>query len=264
MSRRLPFLNIVFCLLLPTALMGQNPGQRITVSIQLDSVTIRGDTIGVASVVSNLSSSQESLLSYLVDAPSGVISIRRPSPSSNWYASTNFRARPMAVWDILEQQIAPGAATPELYFESIGVPGILTYWSGGKFQRSDDEDAPDSVLVIDPLTVEMTTGKTVGVDPWPVDRTAAGLLTRLRTLTQATCSAPLLWITDSNLCSQLLSDIDQADAYRSSGQAAQARTTMDHYILLLTGSSPPPYAQGVSSSGYWLLTPNAQIIKSIL
>lgn len=248
----------------PGVLFAQNPGQRISIGIDLNSVTIRGDTIGVASTVTNLGTSQESLLSYLVDVPSGVINIRTPAPVANWYASTDFRARPMAVWDILEQQIGPGSATPELYFESIGVPGILTYWAGGKFARSADEDAPDSSLVVDPLTVEMITGKTVGVDPWPVDRSPAGLLTRLRSLTQWSCDPPLIWIADSNLCAQLLGDVDQAKAYNASGQAVQARSSLDHYILLLSGSSPAPYAEGVNSSGYWLLKPNAEIIKGML
>jgi len=168
----------------------------------------------------------------------------------------------MAVWSVLGNQLAPNAASPQLFFESIGVPGIVQYWAGGKFPLPTNEDATDSALVNDPSTTEMITGSTVGVSPWPVDRTPAGLLARLRTLTRSTCSAPLRWLTDSSLCTQLLSDIDQADAYRSAGQTAEAKRTLTHYSGLL--GSANSYAPGVTSSAYWLLKVNADIINAML
>jgi hypothetical protein len=259
----------IICLVLsiasqPLRLGAQNPGQRIVLQVEPRSITIRGDTVGVVAAVTNLATSQESLLSYLVDAPSGIVSINRPNPTARWYASTDFRDRPMAVWDILGQQLTPGETSPDLYFESIGVPGILTYWAGGKFPRSNNEDLPDSVLVTDPLVTEMISGKTVGVSPWPIDRTPGGLLSRLRSLTQSSCTTPLLWITDSNLCGQLTNDVDQAEGYRANGQMTEARAVLDHFASLLSGSVAGTFATGVTGSGYWLLKPNSEIIKNML
>lgn len=244
-------------------LLGQNPGQKVNVDIGVDSVVLRGDTVGVFSKITNGASSQEALSSYYVDEPSGVVAIRRPtSPGTKWYPNNNFRSRPMATWDVLGTQLAPGGTSPQLYFESIGLPGILPYWAGGKFALSTDEDLPDSVLVTDPLSTEMVSGKTVGVDPWPIDRSPAGLLSRLRTLTQSTCAAPLAWITDSNLCGQLLTDVDSADSYRAAGQTTQAKTTLSHFVSLL--GSPGAYASGVKSSAFWLLRTNAEIINAMM
>lgn len=240
----------------------RKPGQRIGVDVQIKSVIVRGDTVGITYRVKNREGSEEPLLSFLVDAPSRVVSIRTPSPESNWYASTDFRQRPMAVWDLLERQLPPGGVTPDLFFEAVGLPGISTYWAGGKFKRLSDEDAADNE-VDDPLANEMINGMTVGVEPSPVDRSPAALLKRLRTLTTSSCKAPLLWIRDTTLCSQLLSDIDRAESFRSSGQPAQTKEALAHYLALLVGLSADT-AVASMTSGYWLLKSNTEIISSLL
>jgi hypothetical protein len=61
----------------------------------------------------------------------------------------------------------------------------------------------------------MINGKTVGVEPWPPDRTAKALLARLRALSQTSCGSPLKWITSSALCTKLIGYLDQADTYRA-------------------------------------------------
>jgi hypothetical protein len=264
MHIQLKLISLLTLTVLPVALPAQNPGQRISVTVTIDSVSVRGDTIGVAAKVTNAPSSQESLWSYYVDEPSGIVAIRRPSApaGTKWYQSTNYRGRPMATWDVLGTQLAPGNTGPQLYFESIGLPGILSYWAGGKFALPTDVDKPDELIVTDALTTEMVTGKTVGVNPWPIDRSAAGLLARLRTLTQSSCDTPLSWISDSNLCTQLLSDLDAAESYRASGQTSQAKGALTHYSGLL--GTPTSYSTGVNSSAFWLLRVNADIINGML
>jgi len=242
----------------PSSIMAQNPGQKVTIGVQVSSVVARSDTIGITSVVTNLGNSQESLVRYSVDAPSGVVIIHTPVPESEWIVFQDFRSRPMAFWGILGL-LTPGSSTPALYFESVGLPGILTYWAGGKYELQPGDDLPESTPIPDPLTTSMITGKTVGVEPFPPDRTSPALLARLRTLTQSTCNASLLWITSATLCSQLVNDIDQADVHHANGQNALAKDVLIHYAgLLLDGSN----TGSVTSSGYWLLKTNAEIISA--
>ncbi len=250
-------------LAIPSAtLVGQNPGQKINLDIQLASVNTAADTSGVSYVITNLSSSVEPMWRYFVDAPSGVLRIASPSGTFKWRSDTSFRGQSMARW-ILTAYLAGGSVTPELHFESVGVPGIVIYWAGGHFQlpSREDELEPDTAALPDPLGAAMITGKTVGVEAWPADRSAQALLARLRSLTLQTCATPLLWITDSTLCTQLVSDVDQAESYRSGGQIASAKSSLEHYrSLLLSGNT----AGTVKSSSYWLLKSNSEILDRVM
>jgi hypothetical protein len=237
---------------------GPGPGQRIKVEVQVTSIVNRGDTIGITYQVKNLVGSEEALLSFLVDAPSGVVSIARPSPRKNWYASTDFRQRPMAVWDLLGHQLPAGEVTPDLSFESVGLPGFSTFWAGGKFELPSNEDA----AVDDPLANEMINGATVGVEPLPSDRSPAALLKRLSALTDAACKPQLLWLTDTAMCSQLASDLNEAATLSASGKSIEAKEVLSHYVKLLEPNGTR--AAGVSTAGYWLLKSNAEIIKARL
>lgn len=242
--------------LLPCVAAAQLPGQKIAVSIQVTSVIARGDTVGINSVVTNLLTSQESLVRYSVDAPGGVALIRTPSPELDWLTFPDFRSRPMAFWAILKL-LPPGSSTPVLQYEAVGLPGILTYWAGGKYELPSGDDISDSTPIPDALVMAMITGKTVGVDPFPADRTPQALLARLRVLTQATCDAPLTWITNSTLCTQLVSDIDRAEVYRLNGQTTLAQDALiDYRDKIVAGNTDG----SVSSSAYWLLRTNAEII----
>jgi hypothetical protein len=163
----------------------------------------------------------------------------------------------MAVWDLLGTQLPPGGVTPDLSFEAIGLPGISTFWAGGKFKLPSDEDAAESE-VDDPLANEMIHGLTVGVERAPTDGTPQALLKRLGNLTGLSCKAPTLWISDASLCTQLVSDLAGAEALSSRGQPAQAKEAVLHYISLLGD----PRAAAVNNSAYWLLKSNAEIINS--
>jgi len=188
-----------------------------------------------------------------------------PAPAQSWAAFNDFNGLPMAYWAMLDL-VPPGTTTPGLYYESTGLPGIVNYWAGGEVPpKGGEEDEPNpSAPPNDPLVTEMINGKTVGVEPWPADRSSQALLARLRSLTQTSCAAPLSWVTDSGLCSQLIQDLDSAEAYRASGAATQARTSLLHFGSLLTGTPPGSYPAGVSSSAYWLLKPNADVIVGLM
>jgi hypothetical protein len=231
------------------------------------SVTPRFDTTAVSYIITTQSGSSEALVRFSIDAPGGVVRILVPSPppgweglGSNWIGLTEFQGRSMAHW-ISADSFPAGVSTPELNYESVGVPGILSYWAGGGFTFPSLEE--DTVPDTNPLETEMVTGRTVGVEPWPVDRTPSSLLLRLRSLTQMSCAAPLFWITSATLCTQLLTYLDEAEAYRAAGQADQAKASLTTFAGAL-GSPPGAYASGVTNSAYWLLKPNADIIRGSL
>jgi hypothetical protein len=110
----------------------------------------------------------------------------------------------------------------------------------------------------------MLTGQTVGIEPWPADRSAQSLLARLRGLTQTSCTTPLQWISSTTLCDALIADLDQAESFRSSGQTAEARNSLSAFIAAITGSPPGTPAAGVTAAGYWLLQSNASIVLDLL
>jgi hypothetical protein len=110
----------------------------------------------------------------------------------------------------------------------------------------------------------MINGKTVGVERWPVDRTAKALIARLKTLTQTSCATPLTWITSSSLCTTLVGYLTQTETYRAAGNVTKAKSSMASYIKSLSGKTAGTYATGVTNPAYWLLKTNADIVVSKL
>lgn len=249
---------------LPTAApLAQNLGQNARIDVGVASVSTTADTTGISYLLTNLPTSTEPLWVYYVDAPAGVLRMTASTGSLRWRTGTNFGDRARAGWMFLHDYLPPGSTTPEVHFESIGLPGILTYWAGGHFPLPEGGDAlvNESTVLPDPFVTQMINGQTIGVEPWPADRSAQAMVLRLRTLTQSSCSAPTQWITDSSLCAQLLADLDQVETYRLSGQSSQARDVLVHYQgLVSTGNT----AGTVKSAAYWLLKSNADIVGAIL
>jgi hypothetical protein len=253
----------VSCLLVAAPIGGQAPGTRLSVTVDISSIVMRGDTASVTYALSNAASSQDSMIVFIVDAPARVRSIVHPQPDSIWMADTVIHeTTPAAFWAKFDL-LGPSATASGLSFESIGLPGIVTHWVQGHFplpECCDDGQAPAE----DVLVTRSVTGKTVGTDAWPIDRSAQALLARLRGLTQSACTTPLSWITDATLCTQLLNDLDAAETYRATGAYASASASVDHFESLLNGPDPGTFATGVSSSAFWLLKTNAEIVKGTL
>jgi hypothetical protein len=71
--------------LLPFLVAAQGPpGTNLTVRIQVESVVIHRDTTRVTYTLTNDRSSREQMFWFMVDAPSPVTWIFRPSPQKNW------------------------------------------------------------------------------------------------------------------------------------------------------------------------------------
>ncbi len=252
------FLNALLALAACTAAHAQTPGTQLTVDVTIDSVALRGDTIGVSYVLYNRPQSQDSMATFTVDAPAGVLALPTPQPIAKWWVSDRYRGQSVAHWVRLGG-LPPSATSIPLYVESIALPGIVTYWIVGRFDVPEGEG--DDSTLRNPLTDNSVTGKTLGVESFPANRSVQGLLSRLRDLTNASCASPLLWITDSTICAQLINDVDQAEAFRSGGQTLLAKSALTHYETLLSAGS---ITGSVTNPGYWLLKPNAEIIRNAL
>jgi hypothetical protein len=244
-------------------LKAQHPGTHLTVDVAITSLVVRGDTVGITYVIHNRATSQDSLITFTVDAPALVKRIPTPEPDSDYLALGSYRGRPAATWTF-GALLNPSATSVPLYFESVGIPDTVTSWAGGYFELPEAESAADTLPTDDPLHYNTVAGVTVGVKPWPVDRSARALLSRLRVLTQNSCGPTLLWVSSASLCTQLLSDIDRAESLRASGHPVQARASLKSFISAISGSSPGTFAANVTSAGYWLLRSNAGIIVNIL
>jgi hypothetical protein len=239
---------------------GQVPGTQLAVDVTVKSVLIRGDTVGVTYIVLNRATSHDSLFDFTVDAPAGVKVIAQPLPITSYMVLDSYHGRSVADWGFLDL-LAPSATSIPLYFESVGLPDIVTQWAGGDVPVV--EESADT-LPDDRLAVNSVQGKTVGVAPWPSDRSAKALITRLRTLTQTSCAASLTWINSSTLCTKLIGYLDQAEANRAAGKTSQAKSAVNGYISALSGKTAGTFASGVTNPGYWLLKPNADIVNRVL
>jgi len=252
-------LRILTTLVLAVApsLPAQIPGTRITVDVTVKSLVIVGDTVTVTYSLYNRPTSRDSLYTFTVDAPARVKSIPTPRPETSYDADSIYHDRPMADWAFLNL-LPPGATSVALTFQSVGLPSIVKDWIGGHYPLVE-ESASDS-LDADPLRHRSVPGKTVGVSPWPANRTPRALIARLRTLTQTGCAAPLRWITSSTVCAKLIGYLDQAETNSVAGKRTQAQSSMNSYITLLSAETAGTFASGVTNHGYWLLKPNAVII----
>jgi hypothetical protein len=170
---------------------------------------------------------------------------------------------PAAFWSKLDL-LAPSSTTSPISFESVGLPGIVNEWVQGHWPIPTCCDDDPQGVGEDVFVTRTVQGKTVGVEPWPFDRSAQALLARLKSLAQTSCASPLLWITDGALCGQLVADLDAAEAYRASSAFAEARATIDQFSSRLNGADPGTFATGVTSPAFWLLKANAEIVKGTL
>lgn len=253
---------IVALIVQASPVFAQNPGQRVQVEVGVASVIITADTTGISYQVANLLTSGEPLWLFNVDAPSGVLRVASSPAPATWLTDTDFGGRMMAGWMFFDN-IPAGSTTPMLRFDAIGLPGIVTYWAGGYFPlpTASDELVTDSTVLPDPFVTQMIAGQTIGVEPWPINRSAQSLLARLRTLTLSSCAPSMSWIADASLCGQLVAELDQVEAYRGNGQFTQARSTLENYQALVSAGSS---AGAVKSPAYWLLRSNAEIVRTIL
>jgi hypothetical protein len=203
----------------------------------------------------------DSIYTFTVDAPARVKSIPTPLPVTSYDVDTIYRDQPVADWAFLDL-LPPGATSVGLSYRSVGLPSVVSAWVGGNYPVV--EESASDTLSGDPLKYRTVSSKTVGVTPWPADRSARALIARLRILTQTSCAAPMRWITSTALCPKLIGYLDQAETNRAAGKRTQSKSAISNYISSLSGKTARAYANGVTNPAYWLLKPNADIINGVL
>ncbi len=250
--------GIITLAILPSVAVAQSPpGTRLSVTVRVTTVTMRLDTSDITYVVKNEASSAESLAQFAVDAPAPVYQVFDPAPG-HWFISKKVGSRSAAVWAALDVQTPPGQDTPSLRFVAVGLPAIVTSWTQGYYSVPDAADAAaDTMPESDVLTTSVL-DTTVGVEPFPVDRTAAGLIVRLRGLLTQACGTSLPWITSSSVCNSLDAELDTASQRLSVADTAGTRAKIQEFNSTLTaqhGTGLP-----VNDSAYWLLKANADYV----
>ena len=164
------------------------------------------DSVTLSYVVTVVPTARDSLTSFMVDAPA-VLHVRVPNAWSGAWSSTSWHERVTAGWGVDSAFLGPGSSTPPLVYSARGVVDIVRYWA----EADEPPNTVDTVLASDSIptppsadtavTLYGTTGFTVGVGPMPVDRSPAGLASRLANLITRACR--LGWVDDPAVCDSL-------------------------------------------------------------
>jgi hypothetical protein len=178
---------------------------KLSIRVEPASLETRGDTVRVSYRVTNATTSTSELFMFTVDAPSPALRVEKPStaPKGNFDVGTNF-GRSVASWGFLKS-LVPGATSPPLAFSAVGLPGIVKYWAT-PFVAPGVDETPDVPvppgMPVGPGNTAADSGATVGIVPFPADRSRAALLVRLARLTTQACA--LGWIDNAGVCNSLL------------------------------------------------------------
>jgi hypothetical protein len=223
---------------------------------------MRADTVRVEYRVRNATDSREDLWEFTVEAPSRVIRIEHPRPSENWDAATTYKTISVASWASLGTHVSPGATTPPLVFEAVGLPGPVTYWAMGWFpvpEYEPEEFSPPPMSPREAIAESSIEGRTVGVDSLPADRSPRALLRRLQGLLDTTCGE-LAWIRSTALCSRLGTKLEQALQSLARGRTTRTHAQLDEFLRELASHYNPSAIGPVSDVAFWLLKVNAEYV----
>jgi len=227
-------------------------------------LTREADTVTIEYVLANRSESLERLFRFAVDAPSGVVTMNVPGSGEDWRASTNYRGRSIVSWISLgNHHMQPGDSSPPLRLRSRGLPGIVTFWAGGRFPPPPLGPA-DTLPVVapdDPLLENSVPGRTVGVEPFPASLDPASLVVRLTALLAESCQ--LEWIAAA-ACGSLDSQLTSIATALSAGNTDGARSGLNDLVQALADGFQPSAPGPVNDAAFWLLTVNAEFIRDLL
>ena len=150
---------------------------------------------------------------FTVDAPSRALRVEIPANASkrDYDTGTEF-GRSVASWGFM-RSLMPGTTSPALSFSAVGLPGVVKYWAT-PLVAPDTVETPDVPAKaggpIGPGNTATDSGYTVGVVPFPADRSRAALLVRLGRLTRSACDRG--WIDNAGVCNSLLVKIREENS----------------------------------------------------
>ena len=236
------------------------PGTNLRVDVRVTRFEMRGDTGRVEYVVRNRPESAEELFRFRVEAPSAVLRITRPDPAERWVTSTVSKGLSMAGWGLLGTHLGPGAESPPLSFAAIGLPAIVTYYASGWFPVPPYRPVQPgpSPAPRDAILANSVPGQTVGIEPFPEDRSPGNLLARLTGLRRQSCA--LGWITSDGVCHSLEVKLDAATASLSRSDAPSAQGQLGAFLGELEAQHGSQPGKHVTDNAYWLLKVNAEFL----
>jgi len=249
---------IVTLLLVPSLCLTQGvPGTNLVVHVRVTSIAISRDVTRITYVLKNDAGSRERLSTFIVNVPgpySEVKWISRPSPQRNWMTHEKFGERRVVGWSVLGNQMTPGEESPELMFDAVGLPTIVTSWIEG-YTPPSTEIPSDTLPLRD---VAMVPDSTVGVEYDAVFQSPELLLIRLRRLATQACSKTLAWMTSAAVCIGLDTKLAAASERLRQADSPGARVQLRSFLTQLAAAHGP--GGSVNDSAYWLLKANAGFI----
>jgi hypothetical protein len=177
------------------------------------SVEVHGDTVRVILDVRNAATSNRDLFVFTVDAPTPALNVEQLGSPAVWDVDVAKEfGRSVASWGFISPHVAPGRAAPALAFSALGLPGVVRYWAEPWIPADTIEsaDVPVASAVPGPGNSAADSGVTIGIVPFPADRSRAALLARLGTLLQDACTRG--WIDNQGVCTSLEVKIRHGDA----------------------------------------------------
>jgi hypothetical protein len=205
---------------------------RLSIRVDPTALDVRGDTVRIAYTVTNASTSTRQLFMFTVDAPARALRVEKPprTAESQMDTDTDF-GRSVASWGFLKP-LTPGKTSPSLAFSARGVPGVVKYWAAPFVAPGTEETADVPVHVAKhpgPGTTAADSGLTVGVVPFPANRSRAALLARLERLLGDACTRG--WVDDQGICNSLRIAIQHDQTERRSSLSSRVSEENTSTIL---------------------------------
>ena len=253
-------LRVVTALLVAHVAAAQEPGQRLTTDVLVAAVTVRGDTTAVSYRVHNHTTSVDDFWTLSVPMLASYVKVSTPVPTGGWLADSSSQGRPVARWSMLGTRLPPGGTTPQMAYESIGLPGVTDAWVGGYFPL-DTADVDFDIIPVDsipdPLTHRKNRIQVIGVVRADSTSTPLAMIADQDTLTRFVCQQPG-WTIPTVTCNELLTELKDAARDEASGNRAAALLRITTYRARLTGargtSLPEPAFVTLDATAAWLMT----------
>jgi hypothetical protein len=237
---------------------------RLSVTVSVPTVQIRGDTLRVRYRLASGAGSEQAGIFFAVRCPGTVVRARGPL---GWYASFGLIGDSAAVdWSSLAKQtdLAIGSALAGFEFEAIGALDIVGFLVQGDHPLPVATDSTERLVMAPPsVWADAARGQTIGVVAPPADSSPSGLTARLAALQNRVCDA-LGWISNRGVCQSLRAKLDDAAAAIGRGGAQAAAGQLGAYVQELDAQHGPEPGKHVNDSAYWLLRVNAEYVLARL
>lgn len=207
-----------------------------------------GDVIAMTYTVRVVPPTTDSLVGFIVDAPS-LVSVGLPGPRASWLTLSKWRTRAIASWTRLDVFTGAGDSTPPLPMTARGVIGVVPFWAerNAPLDTVVTDLVSDTSAVFDTLiVVNGMQGTTIGVVPFPADQSPAALANRLASFVDQVCT--LGWIDNHGICNSL-----RVKATTASGP-----------LGAMLNELSAQRGKHVSEAAYVLLSENARFLLSRL